>query len=168
MTTPTTHLSIKSGRSPPDKIAPASLAERIGQTIGSSAWITLDQARIDEFAHCTGDNQWIHVDVERAARESPFKGTVAHGFLTLSLLAPTGFEVMVSNVAMKQAVNYGLEKVRFLSPVRAGKRVRNHIKIAAVEDKGSGRFLVTTENTIEIEGEEKPALIASSMAMLMG
>jgi acyl dehydratase len=148
-------------------ITPADLATRIGQELGVSSWITLDQPRIDEFAHCTGDRQWIHVDIERAERESPFGGTVAHGYLTLALLAPTTFEVLMSNVVVKQAVNYGLEKVRFLAPVRSGKRVRNHIKIVAVEDKGAGRHLVTSENTVEIEGEDKPALIAVALAMLM-
>jgi acyl dehydratase len=150
-----------------DKIPIARLAERVGSELGASTWIALDQTRINEFAHCTGDSQWIHVDVERAARESPFGGTVAHGYLTLALLAPSTFEVMVANVALKQAVNYGLDKVRFIAPVRAGKRVRNRISIKALEDKGNGRFLATTENTIEIEGEEKPALVATALAMLM-
>jgi acyl dehydratase len=144
-----------------------SLAGLIGQRIGSSSWITIDQARIDEFAHCTNDAQWIHVDMERAATESPFGGTIAHGFLTLSLLAPTGFDVLFSHMQVKQAVNYGLDKVRFIAPVRAGKRVRNHISVVSIEDKGNGRHLLTTENSIEIEGEEKPALVAHSMAMLM-
>jgi acyl dehydratase len=145
----------------------ADLARHVGEEIGVSAWIVLDQARIDEFAHCTGDHQWIHVDAERAAREGPFGGTVAHGFLTLSLLAPTAFEVLLRRITPKSVVNYGLEKVRFVAPVRSGKRVRNHIKIAAVKDKGGGRYLVTTDNTIEIEGESKPALSASVLAMLM-
>jgi acyl dehydratase len=151
-----------------DKIPIARLAERVGSELGTSSWITLDQTRINEFAHCTGDDQWIHVDADRAARESPFGGTIAHGYLTLALLAPTTFEVMVANVALKQALNYGLDKVRFIAPVRAGKRVRNRIKIIAVEDKSGGRFLVTTENTIEIDGEERPALVATALAMLMG
>jgi acyl dehydratase len=146
---------------------PADLATRVGSELGVSAWITLDQPRIGEFAHCTGDDQWIHVDVERARRESPFGGTVAHGYLTLALLAPTTFEILIANVAVKQALNYGLEKVRFLAPVRAGKRVRNHIKVVGAEDKGGGRFLITTDNTIEIEGEDKPALIATALAMLI-
>lgn len=143
------------------------LAKHVGGEIGVSSWIVLDQARIDEFARCTGDHQWIHVDAERAAREGPFGGTIAHGFLTLSLLAPTGFEVLLARFTPKSVVNYGLEKVRFVAPVRSGKRVRNRIKIASVEDKGGGRYLVTTENTIEIEGESKPALIASALAMFM-
>jgi acyl dehydratase len=149
------------------RLLPADLAAHVGEEIGVSSWITVDQKRINEFAHCTEDHQWIHIDAVRAAKESPFGGTIAHGFLTLALLAPTLFEILISRVEVKQAVNYGLEKVRFLAPVRAGKRVRNHIKVAAVEDKGGGRLLLTTENTIEIEGEEKPALIAFALAMLM-
>jgi len=148
-------------------ITPADLAAYVGKELGVSSWITVDQSRINEFAHCTNDNQWIHVDAERAKRESPFGGTVAHGYLTLALLAPTTFEVLMANVALKQALNYGLDKVRFLAPLRAGKRVRNHIKVIGLEDKGGGRFLLTTENSIEIEGEAKPALIATVLAMLM-
>jgi acyl dehydratase len=148
-------------------ISPLELGALTGTPIGVSSWITIDQQRIDEFARCTGDHQWIHVDAGRAAKESPFGGTVAHGFLTLALVAPTAFEILLHRVQAKQAVNYGLEKVRFLAPVRAGKRVRNHVKVAAVEDKGAGRVLLTTENTFEIEGEDKPALVAFSQAMLM-
>jgi acyl dehydratase len=149
------------------RMSPTGLGAHLGEEIGVSSWIAVDQKRIDEFAHCTEDHQWIHVDVDRAAKESPFGGTVAHGFLTLALLAPTAFEILLSRVQVKQAVNYGLEKVRFLAPLRAGKRVRNHVKVAAVEDKGSGRVLLTTENTIEIEGEDKPALIAFALVLLM-
>jgi acyl dehydratase len=151
-----------------EKLSPAELAPRVGQELGVSSWIAIDQARIDAFARCTGDEQWIHVDVERARRESPFGGTVAHGFLTLSLLGPTALEVIVGRVRARQAVNYGLDKVRFLAPVRPGRRVRNRIKLVAAEDKGGGRFLVTTENTIEIEGEGKPALVATALVLLMG
>jgi acyl dehydratase len=148
-------------------IPPSELARHVGTELGVSDWITVDQARIDEFAHCTGDHQWIHVDPQRAERESPFGGTVAHGYLTLALLAPTTFEILTANVALKQALNYGLDKVRFLAPLRAGKRVRNRIKVLGVEDKGGGRCLVTTENAVEIEGEPKPALIATALAMLV-
>lgn len=150
-----------------NQMSVADLARHVGEEIGVSSWIVLDQARINEFAHCTGDHQWIHVDAERAAREGPFGGTVAHGFLTLSLLAPTAFEVLLKRIQPKSVVNYGLEKVRFVAPVRSGKRVRNHIRIAKLEDKGGGRYLVTTDNTIEIEAESKPALSASALAMLM-
>jgi acyl dehydratase len=148
-------------------MAVADLAKHIGEEIGISSWILLDQNRINEFAHCTGDHQWIHVDVERAAREGPFGGTIAHGFLTLSLLAPTGFEVLLARITPKSVVNYGFDKVRFVAPVRSGKRVRNHIRISSVEEKGAGRFLVTIENTMEIEGETRPALTASALAMFM-
>jgi acyl dehydratase len=143
------------------------LGNYAGQEMGVSSWITLDQNRITEFAHCTGDHQWIHVDAARAERESPFGGTIAHGFFTLSLIAPTAFELLVARVETKSVVNYGLEKVRFYAPVRSGKRVRNRIKLLASEDRGRGRYRVTTENTIEIEGEIKPALIANTIAIFM-
>ena len=149
------------------RMQPAELTAHLGKEIGVSSWIMVDQRRIDEFAQCTDDRQWIHVDVERAAEESPFGGTVAHGFLTLSLLAPTIFEIMISRLEIKQAINYGLEKVRFLAPVRAGKRVRNRIKVASLEDRSNGRILLTTENTVEIEGEDKPAVTALAQVMLM-
>lgn len=148
-------------------MTPADLAAQVGQEVGVSSWITVDQPRINEFAHCTEDNQWIHVDVERANRESPFKAPIAHGYLTLALLAPTSVEAALGRIEARQFVNYGLEKVRFLAPVRAGKRVRTHVKVLAVEEKGQGRWLLTTENTVEIEGEDKPALIATALAMLM-
>jgi acyl dehydratase len=153
--------------SPPAIMPLSELASHVGEEMGVSSWITLDQARIGEFAHCTGDHQWIHVDVERAARESPFGGTVAHGFLTLSLIAPTAFEMLALRVAPKSVVNYGLKNVRFFAPVRSGKRVRNRIRLAGVEERGSGRYLVTTDNTIEIEGEIKPALQASALAIFI-
>jgi acyl dehydratase len=152
---------------PVTKMPVGDLAKHVGEEIGVSSWISLEQERINEFAHCTGDHQWIHVDAERALREGPFGGTIAHGFLTLALLAPTGFEVLLARITPKSVVNYGLEKVRFITPVRSGKRVRNRIRIASVEDKGAGRYLVTTENTIEIEGESRPALVASALAMFM-
>jgi acyl dehydratase len=150
-----------------DKMPLSDLVKHVGEEMGVSSWTMLDQARIAEFAHCTGDHQWIHVDPERAARESPFGGTVAHGFLTLSLIAPTAFEVLVARMAPTSVVNYGLGKVRFLAPVRSGKRVRNRIRLAGVEERGNGRYLVTTENTIEIEGEVKPALLASAVAIFI-
>jgi acyl dehydratase len=151
-----------------DQIIPlAELAKHVGEEVGVSSWITLDQARIQEFAHCTGDHQWIHVDPERAARESPFGGAIAHGFLTLSLIAPTAFELLVARVSPKSVVNYGLDDVRFVSPVRAGQRVRNHITLEAVKARGSGRYFVTTGNSFEIEGEKRPALTASALAIFI-
>jgi len=145
----------------------ATIADYTGREIGVSGWTTIDQRRIDEFADCTGDRQWIHVDVERARRESPFGGTIAHGYLTLSVAASLAIEAGVIPVDAAAALNYGLDKVRFLAPVKAGSRVRNRVVLQAAEAKGSGRTLVTLQNTIEIEGEAKPALIAESLAMLM-
>ena len=150
-----------------DLLTPHTLAASVGRTLGTSAWTALDQPRIDEFAHCTGDAQWIHVDPQRAASEGPFGGPIAHGFLTLSLVAPTFFELVAWKLAVRQVVNYGLEKVRFVAPVRAGKRVRNVIKLLAIEEKGPGVHLLTTEHTMEIEGETKPALVAVSLLYLM-
>ena len=149
------------------RLPPGELRPHLGEVLGQSSWISVDQPRIDAFAQCTGDHQWIHVDAARAARESPLRGTIAHGFLTLSLLAPSVFEVLADRVRIRQAVNYGLEKVRFLAPVRAGKRVRNHLKLVAVESKGDARTLLTIENTVEIEGEDKPALIAVALVLLL-
>ena len=94
----------------------------VGRELGVSEWITIDQGRIDQFAACTGDHQWLHVDVERSRRESPYGGPIAHGFLTLSLLAPTALDVFIRPAGIKQAFNYGLERVRFITPVKAGAR----------------------------------------------
>jgi acyl dehydratase len=138
----------------------------VGKELGVSDWLTIDQSRIDQFAECTGDHQWIHVDVERAQRESPFGGPVAHGYLTLSLLAPTALEVFIRPAGITQAFNYGLDRVRFISPVKVGARVRNRIKLLSAEEKGGSRVLLSTDNTIEIEGEDKPALTAVALAMI--
>ena len=145
----------------------ATIVDYMGREIGVSDWITIDQRRIDEFADCTGDKQWIHVDVERARRESPFGGTIAHGYLTLSVAASLAIDAGVIPADAAAALNYGLDKVRFLAPVKAGSRVRNRVVLLAAESKGTGRTLITLQNTIEIEGETKPALIAESLAMLM-
>jgi acyl dehydratase len=147
--------------------AMATIADCIGREIGVSGWLAVDQHRIDEFADCTGDRQWIHVDVDRARRESPYGGTIAHGYLTLSLAASLAIEVGVIPADAAAALNYGLDKVRFVAPVKAGARVRNRVVLLAVEDKGPGRKLITMQNTIEIEGESRPALIAESLALLM-
>ena len=144
----------------------AMLAGRVGQELGVSAWRVIEQDRIDRFADATDDHQWIHVDPTRAAG-GPFGATVAHGFLTLSLLAPTAYEVLADIFAGATAFNDGLDKVRFISPVRVGSRVRNRIKLLAVEAKPEGRWLLTSENSFEIEGEDKPALIAVSLVMIL-
>ena len=141
----------------------ATLSDWIGKELGTSRWVTVDQNRTNEFAHCTGDHQWIHVDVVRAKKESPFGGRVAHGYLTLSLLA----EMCMAKDA-EAAFNYGLDKVRFLAPVRAGSHLRTRVTLAEVTDQGKGRKLVMPLNTVEIEGEAKPALIAETLAVLVG
>jgi acyl dehydratase len=149
------------------KFSLENLSEFIGRELGVSDWLTIDQARIDQFAQCTGDDQWIHVDAERARRESPFGGPIAHGYLTLSLLAPTAFEVFIKPAGIAQAFNYGLDRVRFISPVKTGSRLRNRIKLLSAEEKGGSRILLSTENTVEIEGEDKPALTAIALAMVV-
>jgi acyl dehydratase len=146
----------------------STLTSFTGRELGVSNWTTLDQHRIDEFARITGDEQWIHVDLERAARESPFGGTIAHGYLTLALLASLAMQIGVVPADAKAGLNYGLDKVRFMSAVRAGARVRNRVILQSTEDKGGGRMLVKTQNTLEIEGEPKPALVAETLVMLVG
>ena len=144
------------------------LDQFIGEELGVSDWLTVDQERINAFADCTGDHQWIHVDVERAKRESPFGGPIAHGYLTLSLLPTLRTEVSVIPDGVSHAINYGLDKVRFLNPVKAGARIRNRVHILSAEDKRKGRILLKTKNTVEIEGETTPAMIAESLVLLTG
>ncbi|MEM5450148.1 MaoC family dehydratase [Paraburkholderia sp. BR14263] len=145
----------------------ATIDDFVGRELGVSEWVVVDQARIDAFAHCTGDRQWIHVDVERARRESPFGGTIAHGYLTLSLLAALAMEIGMIPEDASAGLNYGLDKVRFMTPVKAGARVRNRVTLVSVEKKGGGRIIVKTMNELQIEGEDKPALVAETLAMLV-
>jgi acyl dehydratase len=137
----------------------------VGKELGVSSWVTVDQSRIDQFAECSGDRQWIHVDVERAKRESPYRAPIAHGYLTLSLVAPLQMEIGAVPTDAGAAFNYGLDKVRFLAPVKAGARVRLRVALIDVEKKGGG-VVLKTSNTLEIEGSEKPALIAESLALI--
>ena len=145
----------------------ATLSEFVGRELGTSDWTLVDQKRIDAFAACTGDRQWIHVDVERARRESPFGETIAHGYLTLSLVASLATDMGLIPADATAGLNYGLDKVRFMTPVKAGARVRNRVVLLSAEDKGGRRVLIKTQNTLQIDGEEKPALIAETLAMLM-
>lgn len=142
------------------------LVDQVGTQFAPSEWVTIDQDRINSFADCTEDHQFIHIDEEKAA-QTPFGGTIAHGFLTLSMLSKLaeGEGVIPENVVM--GINYGFDKVRFLTPVRAGKRVRAHRKLVSVQEKDGGRFLMKTEVSVEIEGEESPALIAEWLAMVV-
>ncbi|MEN9418652.1 MAG: hypothetical protein RI988_2272 [Pseudomonadota bacterium] len=137
------------------------LRERVGQMLGTSPWVRVDQRRIDLFAEATGDHQWIHVDPVRAA-QGPFGGPIAHGFLTLSLL-PWMIEnaLVIDDVGM--GVNYGLNRVRFTAPVPAGSRVRGHFKLLAYEPLAGGAQLVV-EVTMELEGSPKPACVAESVS----
>jgi acyl dehydratase len=143
------------------------LDEFVGRELGVSDWVVIDQARIDAFAECTGDHQWIHVNVERAKRESPYGGTIAHGYLTLSLLASLSIEIGLIPAGAKAGLNYGLDKVRFMTPVKAGARVRSRVVLASIERKGDGRVILKTSNELLIEGEDKPALVAQTLVMLV-
>ena len=145
----------------------SNMKDRVGSELGVSDWMVVDQERINEFADCTGDRQWIHVDVDRARRESPFGGPVAHGYLTLSLIGPLSLDVGVVPSDAAAGFNYGLDKVRFLAPVPAGGRVRLRVVLDNVEEKNNGQLLVKTRNTIEIENSDKPALIADALALLV-
>jgi acyl dehydratase len=139
----------------------------VGRTLGVTEWVAIDQERIGRFADCTDDHQWIHVDVERAGREGSFGSTVAHGYLTLALLARFTYEVGLVPADAGQAFNYGLDRVRFMTPVRAGARIRDRVTLLAAEEKGPGRLLVKAQHTIEIEGEDKPAMVAEALAILV-
>ena len=143
------------------------LEQFVGQELGVSDWLTVDQERINEFANCTGDHQWIHVDIERAQRESPLGSTIAHGYLTLALLSAMLMELGVVPAGVSRALNYGLDRVRFMAPVKAGARIRTRVVLLALDPQGNGRLLLKTQNTVEIEGETKPALIAETLALLL-
>ena len=138
---------------------------RIGEEIGVSGWLTVDQAAIDTFAEVTEDRQFIHVDPEAAAK-TPFGGTIAHGFLTLSLLSRMAADVMLRPESLRMAVNYGFERVRFIAPVRAGKRVRGRFRLLRAEEKRPGQWQFVHAVTVEIEGEEKPAFTADWIGMM--
>jgi acyl dehydratase len=141
------------------------IRSRVGSSLGASPWIVVDQQSIDTFAEVTGDHQFIHVD-PAAAAQTPFGGTVAHGFLTLSLLSQMAASVMLVPDTLKMAVNYGFEKIRFMAPVRSGKRVRGHFTLASAEEKRPGQWQFLHNVTVEIEGEEKPALTADWIGLI--
>ena len=140
------------------------LKARVGEEMGLSDWLLIEQSRIDAFAAATEDFQWIHVD-EARAKAGPFGATIAHGFLTLSLLPRLTGGVWHDAVGVHTALNYGLDKVRFLTPVRAGSRVRNRLRLVSADSRGEDRTLIAFENTVEIEGEAKPALIAVTLVL---
>lgn len=136
-----------------------------GRTLAPSSWVTIDQARVAQFAQCTDDHQFIHLDAARAKRETPFGGTIAHGFLTLSLISAHQPPDLPRVQGVTFVLNYGLDRARFLSPVRTGARVRILTKILSIADKQPGRVLVKTEKTMEIESEPKPAFVAEQLMM---
>lgn len=135
------------------------LKDHVGQEIGVTDWFTMTQERINEFAEVTGDPQWIHVDVERSRRESPFKTTIAHGFLTLSLLPQFMPQVLKFNGSLRMGINYGLNRLRFVSPVRSGSRIRARYVLQSVKDFGGGLEIVYLV-TVEGENSTKPCLVA--------
>ena len=141
------------------------IRNRVGSEVGVSSWLTVDQARIEAFADATDDHQFIHVDPDAAAR-TPFGGTIAHGFLTLSLLSRMAADAMLVPEGVKMAVNYGFDRVRFLAPVKSGKRLRGRFVLDSIEEKAPGQWLLRHTVTVEIENEDKPALTAQWLGLV--
>ena len=139
------------------------IKERVGEEIAVSDWLQVTQARIEQFADATGDRQWIHVDQARAAVESPFKTTIAHGFLTLSLLVKFQYETRPERGEFRMGINYGVNKVRFPAPVPVGSRIRGHFEILEVAEVEGGVQIVT-KGTVELEGGEKPVCVAEMVS----
>ena len=140
------------------------LSSLVGQEIGVSEWVEISQSRINQFAEATGDHQWIHVDVERAKKEMPGGKTIAHGFLTLSLIPMLGAGIL-RITGVSRGINYGSNKVRFTNMVPVGSRVRARQKLLSVENRGAGLQMIN-EMTIEIEGQERPACVAETISMI--
>jgi acyl dehydratase len=148
----------------PHVVSPDQLADHINKEVGVSDWIEIDQARINQFAEATGDHQYIHVDPERAA-QTPFGTTIAHGFLTMSLMVIMGYEASIKLENSVMGINYGFDKLRFINPVKVGSRIRGRFVLLSAEEKKPNHYLLKHEVTVEIEGEEKPALIAEWLGM---
>ncbi|MGQ9801998.1 MAG: MaoC family dehydratase [Candidatus Saccharicenans sp.] len=147
------------------KIKPRLLKKMLGQEFCVSDWLAITQERINAFAECTEDRQWIHVDVEKAAR-SPLKSTIAHGFLLLSLLPYFLAQSPLARIKVKMVFNYGLDRIRFIQPVKPGDRIRNRAVLKEIRRKGFRRWLVKIENTLEIENNPKPALVAELLVFI--
>lgn len=141
------------------------ITARVGEEIGVSPWIAIDQTAIDRFAEVTGDPQFIHVDPVAAA-QTPFGGTIAHGFLTLSLLSQMAGHVILTPPGLKMAINYGFEKIRFITPVRSGRSVRGRFTLLDMAEKRGGQWQSVHRVTVEIEGEDKPALVADWISQI--
>lgn len=140
------------------------LKQKVGMELGVSEWNTVDQEMIDRFADLTGDHQWIHVDRERAAR-GPFKGTIAHGFLVLSLMAKLSQSIGIVLQGSQMGMNYGFDRVRITNFVRAGSRIRARLVLKEITERQPGQWLMTMATTVEIEGETKPAIVADWLAL---
>lgn len=138
----------------------------VGKEIGVSSWHLIDQPRIDTYADVTEDHQFIHVDPERAKKETAFGTTIAHGFLTMSMMSVMSYEVMPAIAGTTMGVNYGFDKLRFISPVRSGKRVRGRFVLAEAKLRKAGELQSRTNVTVEIEGEDKPALVAEWLGLI--
>lgn len=143
----------------------AAMQAKLGTEVGVSNWITVDQTMIDGFAEVTHDHQWIHVDPERAARETPFGGTIAHGFLTLSLGSRFVYDCFPPLPGQVMGINYGFNKLRFLSPVKAGARVRGRFVLKDMVKRKPTELLRTNEMTVEIDGQQTPALVAEWLGL---
>lgn len=151
---------------PPSSYTLDKVSEFVGQELGVSEWMTVDQPMIDAFADLTNDRQWIHIDTERAAKEAPTGTTIAHGLLTLSLLPGMRNAIGVIPTGTGRSINYGYNKIRFLSPVKPGDRIRTRIELTSATPRGDG-ILIDTKNVVEIENNERPAMIADSLTLLM-
>ena len=152
----------------PNGYSTRTLKDFVGHDFGASAPIKVDQIQINTFADVTGDHQWIHVDVEKAKKHSPFGGPVAHGFLTLSLLAAAIGSAGVVPADAEGVINYGLENIRFLAPVPAGATITASFKLAGVEGKGDKRQLLRVEAVANVEGSDKPAIVGEMLALVVG
>jgi len=150
----------------PREISLTDIKDLVGTDIGVSEWIDVDQAMIDQFATATHDHQFIHTDPERAKAETPFGGTIAHGFLTLSLLSAMNYDCLPKIREQTMGINYGFDRIRFVTPVKSGTRVRGHFKLSEGRFRGAGMLMLTYEATIEIENEKKPALTATWMTIV--
>ena len=147
-----------------ESIKAAELPSIVGKELEPSPWLEITQERVNQFANATNDHQFIHVDLEKA-KQTPFGGTIAHGFLSLSLLSYLNAQTAIVPEGLVMGINYGSNKVRFLAPVSVGKRIRSRQKILEVAEKKPGQWLIKTDVSVEIDGEETPALVAEILSM---
>lgn len=148
-------------------MTPNELKSLVGKRVGTSSWVLVDQARIDQFADITEDWQFIHIDPERTKAETALPGTIAHGFLTLSLLSKMAYEMPTEIEGAVMSFNYGFDKVRFLAPVPAGARIRAHFELSSMEERNPGEILTNLKVSMEIEGSDRPALVAEWLGLYL-